>query len=269
LGSKKFLIPILLLLGVFFVLFHQNLIQFAETIFAPADNRAQVGTIETFQGEVELHGPEGLNGKLPAKGSAVRHQDTLSTGRRGDVVVRMKNGMLIDVDPESSLFFEQLDYVLITFQKGSFRVLEPGTGLHDVLILKDGMLQDPEGRTLPAATLSKSETEEPEEPAVTPAPAPGDEKTLSDSYISTVVQNQRGFLNHCYALHLRNQPQSKGEIDLTFTIQTGGDVTNLKILKSTLPDSDLQKCILSVIERTRFKRFEGDPIIVNYPIFFE
>jgi hypothetical protein len=147
-------------------------------------------------------------------------------------------------------------------------VLQGGSGIHEVIILMDGKLQDPEGRNLPAANLLKAESEETEEVQATPPPA-SNEKTLSDGYISTVVQNQKGFMNRCYALHLKNQPQSKGEIDLTFTIQPGGDVVNVKILKNSLGDLELQKCLQSIFERTRFRAFEGDPVIVNYPIYFE
>jgi TonB family protein len=193
----------------------------------------------------------------------------LVVGQGSQAIVRFKNDMVVEVQSQSSVFFEQLDYVLVTIQKGGLKVLEKGTGQHEVIMLKDGLLQDPEGRNIPAASLLKGDAAEEDEPGGTPPPPPQDSQTLSDAYISSIVQNQKGFMNRCYAQHLRNQPQSKGEIHLTFTILSGGDVSNVKVLKSTIDDKELQRCVLSALERAKFRGFEGSPIIVNYPVFFE
>ncbi|HEX4925798.1 MAG TPA: AgmX/PglI C-terminal domain-containing protein [Bdellovibrionales bacterium] len=268
---KPGLVAALLVIGAALVLFHQPIIQLFESLFSPKDNRAVVGQIEDFHGEAEIRAPEALGAEPARKGQPIRHQDTVQTGQNSRAIVRMKNGLALELEALSSLFFEQGDYTLITFQRGQFKVIEKGTGAHDVIILKDGVLQDPEGRTIPASYLPRADADMNEEPAAAPTPQAetGDTTTLSDAYIASVIQKHTGFLNRCYAQLLSKSPQAKGEVHLTFTIQPNGSVTALRVLKSTLDDADLQKCVISVVERAQFRGFRAEPIVVNYPIYFE
>lgn len=93
--------------------------------------------------------------------------------------------------------------------------------------------------------------------------------TLPESYIVDVIKKQKAFFNRCYAQHLRLNPDAQGRIDFSFTINPKGKVIDVRILRSTLNDPRLQQCSMSVIERSEFRVFNGDPIVVNYPIFFE
>ena len=94
-------------------------------------------------------------------------------------------------------------------------------------------------------------------------------ETLSDEYISQIVNSQKPFFNRCYAQHLRLNPDSRGQIHLAFTIDILGRVSTVSMIQSTLSDPQLEKCTMAVIERCKFKAFDGDPIVVNYPINFE
>ena len=97
-----------------------------------------------------------------------------------------------------------------------------------------------------------------------------DEKeTLPDSYIASIIRNQRTFLNRCYAQYLRLNPDARGRIDCALTIEPDGTISTARVIGSTIPDSALQQCVVSTLQRARFKSFNGDPIIVNYPINFE
>jgi TonB family protein len=268
--QKKWIVAALIFVGATLILLHQPILQGLEALFSPRDTRSVIGNIEDVYGEADVRLPESMEAVAVKKGQPIRHQDTLTTGPNSRLILRLKSGLALELEPQSSLFFEQSDTTLITFQRGNFKVIEKGAGVHDVVILKDGILQDPEGRTIPPSQLLKTDIAESEDqPLPTMAPPPEETKTLSDAYISSVIQNQKGFLNRCYAQHLRSNPHSRGDLQLTFTIQPNGDVTNLKILKSSITDGELQKCVLSVIERSRFRAFQSEAIVVNYPIYFE
>jgi len=268
--QKKAVLVSLLVVGAALVLFHQPIIQMIESISQPRDSRPSVGSIEDIAGDTDIRMPDSLNPEPAKKGQAVRHQDTITTGNGARAIVRLKGGLAIELEPETSLVFELIDHTLITVQRGNFKIIEKGSVGHEVVILKDGVLQDPEGRTIPAANLLKADAGDAEPEASTaPTPPPDDGSTLSDAYISSVVQSKKGFMNRCYAQALRNNPGLSGQIHLTFSIAPNGDVSSLKVLKSTINDGDLQKCVLSVLERARFRSFTGDPVVVNYPIYFE
>lgn len=99
---------------------------------------------------------------------------------------------------------------------------------------------------------------------------PREEKeTLPESYIVDMIKKQKPFFNRCYAQHIRLNPEAQGRIDFSFTINPKGKVIDVRILRATINDPRLQQCSMSVIERSTFRAFNGDPIVVNYPIYFE
>ena len=96
-----------------------------------------------------------------------------------------------------------------------------------------------------------------------------EKETLPDSYIASVIKNQRTFLNRCYAQRLRLNPDARGRIDTSLTIEPDGSISTARVIGSTISDPALQQCVVSTLQRARFKTFNGDPIIVQYPINFE
>ena len=156
-----------------------------------------------------------------------------------------------------------------------------------LLLSNDNGIQDAAGRTLPKAPIVVSMKEPPKPPA--PPPPIKTEKieeivskvekakpvakkpreSLPDDYIAQIIQRQTPFFNRCYAEHLRLNPNARGRINLAFTIASSGGVTSVRLLGSTLKDPRLEQCTMSVVERTRFRKFDGDPVVVNYPINFE
>lgn len=96
-----------------------------------------------------------------------------------------------------------------------------------------------------------------------------EKETLPESYIVDTIQKQKPFFNRCYAQHLRLNPEAQGRIDFSFTISASGKVIDVRILRATINDPRLHQCSMSVLERSEFRAFGGDPIVVNYPIYFE
>lgn len=96
-----------------------------------------------------------------------------------------------------------------------------------------------------------------------------EKETLPESHIVDVIQKQKAFFNRCYAQHLRLNPEAEGRIDFSFTIHPNGKVVDVRVLRATIKDTQLQRCSMSVIERAEFRRFNGDPMVINYPFYFE
>lgn len=92
---------------------------------------------------------------------------------------------------------------------------------------------------------------------------------ISDVNLKKILEGQKTFFNRCFAKHLVSHPDAQGEIITGFLLLPRGRITNVKVLSSNFNDSDLEKCITSVIERSPFKSFAGEPISVTYPIRFE
>ena len=67
----------------------------------------------------------------------------------------------------------------------------------------------------------------------------------------------------------RFNPNARGRIDTSLTIESDGTISSARVIGSTIPDPILQQCVVSTLQRARFKAFNGDPIIVAYPINFE
>lgn len=93
--------------------------------------------------------------------------------------------------------------------------------------------------------------------------------TLTNDEIQKVVQSKKGLFQRCYLQHLKSFPLSKGSLHISFTIEPSGEVSQTKIVESTLNDRTLHHCIRTVFSRSQFKKFNASPIIAQYPISFE
>lgn len=112
------------------------------------------------------------------------------------------------------------------------------------------------------------------EPTSTPAPVENEKSLVRSEVvdgrgIKENLDGQRGFLNRCYAKFLATNPEGKGKIVIGFILEPTGKSSEIKILTSSFSDRDIEACVMSVIERTPFKRFDGDSIYVTYPVDFE
>ncbi|MBX9765839.1 MAG: AgmX/PglI C-terminal domain-containing protein [Bdellovibrionales bacterium] len=93
--------------------------------------------------------------------------------------------------------------------------------------------------------------------------------TLPDDYIESTVRNQKSLLSRCFAEHLRTNTKTQGRVDLSFLIERSGTVGQVRVIGSTIADDKFKSCLVQVIERVQFRKFNADPILVNYPLSFE
>jgi len=72
----------------------------------------------------------------------------------------------------------------------------------------------------------------------------------AQSILSVINQNKTS-VEYCYQKYLKLNPGLKGEIYLEITISPEGKVSSVKVLRSTLPDKDLESCIIRTVNRWR------------------
>lgn len=119
----------------------------------------------------------------------------------------------------------------------------------------------PSPNTPPVSTQTKTG-------AGAPVAVAGSE-TLPDDYIESTVRNQKSLLSRCFAEHLRTNTKNQGRVDLSFLIERSGSVGQVRVIGSTISDDKFKACLVQVIERVQFRKFNSDPILVNYPLSFE
>lgn len=287
---------LLLVLGLLLIVFHENVIEWLDEIFGTPDPRPVIAMLERFDGEVNFKLPKTLVYRKVKVGMNLRDQDTVVTNSQSSAVISFDSGFRLEVASNSIIVVEQPQVgeggaIRVTFLRGDFRILNQGQG-GQLILSKDDKLQDAAGRAPPAMPIQivAHAAPAPEPPPVpipepelkadvmeeiktvlkAPAPPPPKKReSLPDDYIAQIIRKQTPFFNRCYAEHLRLKPNARGRIQLSFTISQAGLVTGVRLLGSTLKDPRLEQCTMSVVERAKFRKFEGDAIIVNYPINFE
>lgn len=299
--KKNILLVLLLLFGLGVIIYHEAIVERIDQFLSPKDTRETIATIDSLDGRVRFKAANTLKYKNARDNQELKNQDTITTDDNSRAKIKFASGFEIQVEPNSLIVIEnpkrdEQGRIQITFLKGDFKVIKAGAP-NQIIVSKDKKFQDLAGRTpqkpieidltpqnlipdekVEAAQIKtpKIEVEKFEEKKKVlvqkekkPEAPKKPRETLSDEYISQIVNAQKPFFNRCYAQHLRLNPDSRGQIHLAFTIDTQGKVSTVSMIQSTLSDPQLEKCTMSVIERCRFKAFDGDPIVVNYPINFE
>ena len=297
--KKSLPLILLLLLGFGVIIYHEAIVEKIDSILTPRASGETIATIREMDGRVRFKPAKTLRYKNAKLKQELKNQDTIITDENSRTKIAFASGFEIQVEPNSLIVIEnpktdELGRIQITFLRGDFTVVKAGAP-NQVIVSKDKKFQDLAGRAphkpiqldlTPQNLIADTPEMEVKSPKIDtekldekkkvmavrekkPAPPPKPRETLSDEYISQIVSNQKPFFNRCYAQHLRLNPDSRGQIHLAFTIDIQGRVSSVSLIQSTLSDPQLEKCTMSVIERCRFKPFDGDPIVVNYPINFE
>lgn len=297
--KKNLVLLPFLIFGFLVIFYHEAIVEKIDEIISPADTRTTIAKIETFNGKVRFKKAQSLRYKNVQISTELKDQDTLTTDENSTAKVSFVSGFEIEVQPNSLVVIETpkkdaSGAIQITFLKGEFTVLKTAAA-GKIIVNKNNTFQDLAGRTpqkpvqidlttpidlienikvqeIVQAPVQKQKLEEKKKIVVEEekkAPPKKPRETLSDEYIAQIVNSQKPFFNRCYAQHLRLRPDSRGQIHLAFTIDIEGKVSSVSLVNSTMADPALEKCTMSVLERCRFRKFDGDPIVVNYPINFE
>lgn len=108
-----------------------------------------------------------------------------------------------------------------------------------------------------------------------PAPAAGAPpaetalpETLSYDDISPIVRRQLGSVKSCYLRLSQRGSTRSGRAILSFTVEAGGSVDDVRIDAPAFRDTDLPSCVSKLVERWSFPPSQKGGLAVSYPLVF-
>ena len=223
--------------------------------------------------------------------SPINSGDRLETGPGTTATLEFVDGSVIEVAPESRVQIEK-DESLIPPQTtlqilvGQAKAIQTGSGR--LILIADqqsheiGAVELPETgpvhatesiATSPSSPMASSTTSTTTSTTLANASDTGgsgpEANSLPTEYIESVIRGQRSHISRCFSDLLRKSSRAHGRMDVSFTIENSGKPTRVHILGSTLADSTFNSCISGVFERLQFRTFQGESIIINYPLQFQ
>jgi hypothetical protein len=203
-------------------------------------------------------------------------QDTIQTGADGDASIIGPHQERIHISESSSVYItrDKQQWTLI-IKKGDIQVVDEGETTEDSdvrLTIKDrGTLyalaeyeQDRQKRLAEPnfRNLARVDGVRIDSGAASP-------KKLSTEIIDQVLQSHRASFFKCYALLLRENPNSKGQSQIDFMIQASGRVKDVQIGFSSIRDRGFQNCLIDSVKSIEFPSFVGEAIQTAFPLRFE
>ncbi|MFN3201961.1 MAG: AgmX/PglI C-terminal domain-containing protein [Bradymonadia bacterium] len=94
-------------------------------------------------------------------------------------------------------------------------------------------------------------------------------ESLSSQEIAQIMRRQRISITNCYSRHLKREGSAvASRAMLKFMIKPDGRTDKIR-LPAALDNTTLKSCLVSLVTRTRFGKFTGNPIPVEYPLVFQ
>jgi hypothetical protein len=289
---QNILATVVLVLALVALIFQNRIWDWWQERKLYTSDRPKLAEITELTHNVKVRLPESLTYYSAKKYLPLHDKDTVSTDASSTAVITFNTGLQVELEANSLITIEDATNsngsLELTFLRGRVKVLNQGKGrglsLPPTALVKPKSVIEDEGPTIDLSMLDQTPTPS---PTVAPTPLPRvdleenrakeraqtkrveEKETLPDSYIASIIHNQRTFLNRCYAQYLRLNPDARGRIDCLLTIEPDGTISTARVVASTIPDPTLQQCVVSILQRAKFKSFKGDPIIVTYPLSFE
>jgi len=80
----------------------------------------------------------------------------------------------------------------------------------------------------------------------------------SQAELSYVINEHNSAIEYCYKKETRQNPNLKGDLDVEFIVDFKGRVTDVRIVRSSMYNKKIEKCIMSRIKGWRFKPIAQD-----------
>lgn len=250
-----------------------------------------LGHIESSTGPVDLirlgdtnESPQPVYNREP-----LFHLDQLIVNPNGEVVVDFTSGYSLKLTSNTSAILQSYRPgkkgapVLLTLTSGNYQLLSHGQQ-GQLFIALNNQIFVPELRPKPLenqlqltanrvhlvmAALSTGAThliKQKNSDANPDTVMVDGHQTLTNNYIARTMNEQASALRHCQLDSLRDNLSSDGSLLFSITISPAGRIAHLGVLQDMVKNRELLDCTRSVIERVRFKHYDGEPMTINYPI---
>ncbi|MDZ4660527.1 MAG: AgmX/PglI C-terminal domain-containing protein [Pseudomonadota bacterium] len=227
-----------------------------------------IASADLVSGEVVIKHSETFQENPLTQGDLIYSFDRISTGVGASVIVTTNQGDQVRLGENTIVTLEESgrnESYLLTLLAGSQQTLK-----NNGHILVNNIKEKWKSLYFSTTSIKKA-------PVV---PVPSSAKIGNDAVVVSKdvvdgrgikenLDGQKGFLNRCYAKFLATNPDGKGKVVVGFILEPSGKSSQIKILTSSFNENDIESCVVSVIERTPFKKFNGDSIYVTYPVDFE
>jgi TonB family protein len=98
--------------------------------------------------------------------------------------------------------------------------------------------------------------------------APEVDGALDSDAISRVVRTRKRMVQDCYERELKRDPSLSGKIEIEFTIDESGRVSEAYVSRNQMGSDAVGDCITARIRRWRFPKPDGGSVTVNFPFIF-
>ncbi len=86
--------------------------------------------------------------------------------------------------------------------------------------------------------------------------------------IQRVVRTHASSIRYCYEVEVQRQPSLKGRVEVTWRIDSNGNVRSVRVGRSSLRNRRVEGCITRQVRRWRFPKPEEGECMVTYPFLF-
>jgi hypothetical protein len=104
-------------------------------------------------------------------------------------------------------------------------------------------------------------------PSFTPGPPKAGNFCKSDD-IKSVVSKKSARIRNCYERRLLADPKLSGKVIAQWKIQLDGSVKDAKVSTSTIGDDEVGRCLVRLLETSKFNTPDGGICVVEYPFTF-
>jgi outer membrane biosynthesis protein TonB len=88
---------------------------------------------------------------------------------------------------------------------------------------------------------------------------------LSKEQIDRVVRANQAAIKYCFEVEMQRQPKLEGAVHMNWRIDLQGQVTVVRVAKSTLNNARVEGCMARQIKRWIFPKPDGGEVDVTYP----
>jgi TonB family protein len=92
--------------------------------------------------------------------------------------------------------------------------------------------------------------------------------SLPRGVVQAVIRERNPSISRCYAEGLRRNPGLSGKLSVRFVIARDGSVSEAKLAESSLPDGEVNRCIVAQFSAMRFPQPADGKMTVLYPVQF-
>ena len=255
----------------------------------PRVTGATLGSVSELVGEAEIRLPQSMTFEKLQDGAQllsgeliVVHEASQVTLGFGGASLRLQPGARFVVERDTS---KGAGAIRGTLLDGDADLL---TTSSDFVLVKNGKEINGSTASTSPALVTKTQASgsnvviaattpiETPTPVMTPVARANDETdatsrdSLSNEEIRRALGAQAGFYRRCYLTYLNRAKPEKTEgetVTVGFVLSNNGHVRDAHIVRSTVTDATLTKCVLETVGRTPFRAFKAAEIpVLEFPI---